>query len=106
MKEFKALIIAASDDAKMNSAYPAVMHKICGKEMILWVKDAAEEAGAAKITVATDCDIIKSVLGDGIEIISTDKVNKADYDVILYGNMPLITADDILKKKRHRRMRK
>ena len=46
---FTSLILAAGMGTRMKSKMPKVIHKVCGKELVKWVIDASEKAGADNI---------------------------------------------------------
>ncbi len=95
---------------------------ICGKSMILWVAEAAENAvGKASVYVATDDQRIASAVRDGgfsaimtsaSALTGTDRVAEAavkiDADIILnvQGDEPLIESSDIVEviEKKQSRM--
>lgn len=70
MKEFSALILAAGEGKRMKSAMSKVVHKVCGKEMINHVIDAAEGAGASECTV---------VVGHCAEMVQKATKGRAQY---------------------------
>ncbi|MDC0462488.1 NTP transferase domain-containing protein, partial [Alphaproteobacteria bacterium] len=46
---FTAIILAAGKGSRMKSSLAKPLHKIAGQEMIAWVIDAANAAGATSI---------------------------------------------------------
>ena len=61
----KAIILAAGKGTRMKSTHPKVVHKVCGKEMVNHVVDAANDAGVNETIV---------VLGHGIEEVKEIRV--------------------------------
>jgi len=53
-----SIILAAGEGTRMKSNIPKTLHKVCGKEMIRYVVDAAKNSGIEKNVV---------VLGHGKE---------------------------------------
>lgn len=70
MENFSALILAAGEGKRMKSAMSKVVHKVCGKEMINHVIDAAKGAGAAECTV---------VVGHCAEMVQEATKGRAEY---------------------------
>ncbi|MDR0930437.1 MAG: bifunctional UDP-N-acetylglucosamine diphosphorylase/glucosamine-1-phosphate N-acetyltransferase GlmU [Clostridiales bacterium] len=71
------LILAAGDSTRMKSKTPKVLHKVCGKEIINWVIDAASGVCADKlspnnitIVIGNKADVVK-------EHISASYLNKS-----------------------------
>lgn len=108
--KFDIIILAADMGAAMKSALPKAVHKAAGKELINWVTDAADDAGAQNVTavLGRDMECIEKAaragtffavqeegLGmcDAVEAALSHVEN--EICVILYGDMPLITANTI-----------
>lgn len=53
-----AVVLAAGEGTRMKSSTPKVLHKLCGRQMILWVLEALEPLG---------CDQIVVVAGHGVD---------------------------------------
>ena len=47
--QLTALIMAAGHGTRMYSSLPKVLHPVCGVPMLLWVVEAAQDAGAGRI---------------------------------------------------------
>lgn len=99
------VILAAGQGTRMRSALPKVLHRICGRPMVLWPVHAALEAGAGKLVVVGGPDrALAGVLPDGVVLAvqeeargTGDAVRAAaehiDLDapvVVLSGDVPLI----------------
>jgi bifunctional UDP-N-acetylglucosamine pyrophosphorylase/glucosamine-1-phosphate N-acetyltransferase len=102
------VILAAGEGTRMRSSTPKVLHDLCGRPLIDWPIQAAQEAGAARVVVV---DGPKGHLEDrlpkGVERAiqaepngTGDAVRAAaehiDPDapvVVLMGDVPLVTAD-------------
>ncbi len=107
-----AIVLAAGIGKRMHSKLPKVLHKICGREMVLYPIDAAKNAGFGKVVAVIsknmDSDIFKNsaiVAYQDVPLGTGDAVRKgldaikgfsADMDVlILTGDNPLIKTRDI-----------
>ncbi|MCL2527285.1 MAG: bifunctional UDP-N-acetylglucosamine diphosphorylase/glucosamine-1-phosphate N-acetyltransferase GlmU [Defluviitaleaceae bacterium] len=104
----KAIILAAGHGRRMKTNKQKVMHHILGNPLVQYVAEACAEAGIQDITLVVNSqgeEIRKAMpgynyaiqtkqLGTGHAVQSAAEHIHADDDVlILYGDMPLITAD-------------
>lgn len=104
------IILAAGEGTRMRSATPKVLHPICGRPLIEWPVRAARAAGAGRIVVVDGPGrVLAGVLGEGVQVVvqasplgTGDAVRAAAQHierdapvVVLYGDVPLITADAI-----------
>lgn len=118
MKHFTAVILAAGEGTRMKSYTPKVLHKICGLSMLGHVIKATRTAGAEKIVVvvgknaekikeAFKDDDIEFVMqyeqkGTGHAVKQAEKAVKGSSQfVLLYGDMPMITAGSIKEMVRY-----
>ena len=65
-----AVILAAGKGVRMRSGLSKVLHKICGKELVRHVVDAAKGAGYARVVVIVspaNHDPVRDLLGDRVE---------------------------------------
>ena len=99
-----AIILAAGQGKRMNSAIPKVLHKICGKEMVLHALDAVSFCdkrivvvghGADEVCQALDglCDFAlqEQQLGTGHAVMQAmPQVKGCDTVLVLAGDMPLL----------------
>ncbi len=110
---FTAVILAAGKGTRMKSDLPKVMHPLCGRPMINYVVDTAENAGADEIIVVIGHggDAVREVLnGDRVTFavqeeqlgtahavgVCREFISGKDRPVvILCGDAPLITASTI-----------
>ncbi|MEA2361084.1 MAG: bifunctional UDP-N-acetylglucosamine pyrophosphorylase / glucosamine-phosphate N-acetyltransferase [Thermoleophilaceae bacterium] len=114
---FTVLIMAAGQGTRMRSDVPKVLHRICGKPMIEWVVDAARAAGATRVVaVVRPGDGVVEGLPDEVEVAeqrdgegtgsavlaARDAVEPGPF-LVLSGDHPLITADQIRDLLRHHR---
>ena len=104
------LILAAGEGTRMRSDLPKVLHPICGRPMIGWPIQAAQEAGAARVIVVdgpkrrladrlpegVDVAIQEEPKGTGDAVRSAaSHLGEDDTVLILMGDVPLITAEAI-----------
>ncbi len=94
----------------MRSTVPKVLHEVCGRPMIAWPIGAAREAGAGRVCVIVSPDHdLSSVLPEGTETITqpvadgtggalraaADVVRDSDTILVLSGDTPLLSAEEI-----------
>lgn len=118
MEKVCAVILAAGDGTRMKSSHPKVLGEVLFRPMVLWVADALEKAGIS------DC---VAVLGGGKEQVlevlpdhfahvlqeermgtghavamAKDYIKDGEFQdvVILYGDAPFVSAEDIEKAYR------
>lgn len=107
----KAIILAAGKGTRMKSTHPKVVHKVCGKEMVNHVIDAAHSAGVNEtiVVLGHGIDEVKKAVGDDVKIavqkeqlgtahavrMAEESVNEDDRVVVLCGDTPLIEADTL-----------
>ena len=104
------LILAAGEGTRMRSAVPKVLHPLCGRTMIEWPIAAAREAGAGRIVVVDGPKrALADALPEDVEVAIQEEPNGTgdavrsaaghigadDTVLVLYGDVPLITADAI-----------
>jgi bifunctional UDP-N-acetylglucosamine pyrophosphorylase / glucosamine-1-phosphate N-acetyltransferase len=114
---FTVLIMAAGQGTRMRSDLPKVLHPICGKPMVEWVVDAAREAGAGRVVcVVRPGDGVVEGLPEGVEVaeqregegtgaavLAAREVVEPGSFVVLSGDHPLVTAEQIADLlRRHR----
>lgn len=101
-----AVVLAAGKGTRMRSLTPKVLHRICGREMLGLVVDAAQAAGLrAVVVVPPDSQAMREVLGEGVIFVEQPEplgsghalfqakvaLEGADVVVVLYADVPLIT---------------
>ena len=104
------LILAAGEGTRMRSAVPKVLHPLCGRTMIEWPIAAAREAGAGRIVVVDGPKrALAEALPEDVEVAiqeepngtgdavrsAADQIDAGATVLVLYGDVPLITADAI-----------
>lgn len=106
------LILAAGQGTRMRSATPKVLHELCGRAMVLWPVQAALEAGAARVIVVdSPARAVEAILPEGVGLVVQPRSNgtggavvaaAAEIDpaapvVVLSGDVPLVSAEAIVK---------
>jgi len=102
--------MAAGQGTRMRSAVPKVLHEVCGRPMIAWPILAAREAGASRICVIVSPEHdLSSVLPEDIQTVvqpeangtggalqaASDVVSDSDTVLVLSGDTPLLSAEEI-----------
>jgi len=112
MEDFTAVTLAAGEGTRMKSDTPKVLHKVCGQPILTYILQAARRAGAQKtvVIVGKGADKIKEFYAkDDIEFVvqheqkgtghalmqAENAVKDSSHIVVLYGDMPMITAESI-----------
>ena len=104
------LILAAGEGTRMVSSIPKVLHPLCGRPIIGWAIAAARAAGAGRIVVVDGPKrALAGALPDGVAVAIQEEPNgtgdavrsaagqigAGDTVLVLYGDVPLITAEAI-----------
>jgi bifunctional UDP-N-acetylglucosamine pyrophosphorylase/glucosamine-1-phosphate N-acetyltransferase len=101
---FTVVISVKEKTPQMNSATPAALHKICGKEVIKWVVSAAKKTAAKRIIISAEDKELYSYLAENsdIEIFKPCEAakeltseNQSGNVVVINAETPLITAKTI-----------
>jgi len=111
-----SIILAAGEGTRMKSDTPKTLHKVCGKEMIKYVVEAAQNSGIEKNIVVLghgkekvghnikDSGVItvEQPIGNGAPygtgyavMVASDYINDDDTVVILCGDGPLIRKESL-----------
>ena len=109
-RDLTVLIMAAGHGTRMRSDLAKVLHPICGRPMVLWVAEAARDAGAGRVVcvmrpgegVAERLDgrveVAEQVEGEGTGsavLAAREAIEAADAVVVLSGDHPLVSRDTI-----------
>lgn len=115
MSKVGIVILAAGDGKRMKTGIPKVMNLLHGKPLIGHVVDHVLESGLVEkpvVVVSAGHNLVQEYLGDRAVYVIQDKQlgtghavacaetelkNKCDSLVILYGDMPFITASSLKK---------
>ncbi len=113
-----SIILAAGEGTRMKSDTPKTLHKVCGKEIIRYVIEAAQNSGIQKNIVVlghgkdkvghniSDMDVIAveqptgegAPYGTGYAVMSAQEyIDDSDTVVILVGDGPLIRKETLEK---------
>ena len=117
-----SIILAAGEGTRMKSDTPKTLHKVCGKEMIRYVIEAAQNSGIQKNIVVlghgkdkvghniSDMNVIAveqptgegAPYGTGYAVMSAQEyIDDSDTAVILVGDGPLIRKETLEKFIEH-----
>ena len=109
-RDMTVLIMAAGRGTRMRSELAKVLHPVCGREMVLWVAEAARGAGADRVVCITRpgegvaerldgrVEIAEQVEGEGTGaavLAARDVVASSKDVVVLSGDHPLVARDTI-----------
>jgi bifunctional UDP-N-acetylglucosamine pyrophosphorylase/glucosamine-1-phosphate N-acetyltransferase len=106
---FTVLIMAAGKGTRMHSETPKVLHRVCGKPLVEWVIDTARAAGAGRVVCVVrpgdgvaeglpgDVEVAEQHEGEGTgaAVLAARDVVEAGPVVVLSGDQPLITPEDL-----------
>ena len=107
-----AVILAAGKGVRMRSSLSKVLHKVCGKELVRHVVDAARAAKYDRVVVIvspTNHDPIRDLLGDTVEyavqadmlgtghavLQAKDLIGDVETVAVLNGDVPLIRPETL-----------
>ena len=113
-----AVILAAGKGVRMRSGLSKVLHKICGKELVRHVVDAAKGAGYDRVVVIVspaNHDPVRDLLGDSVEYaVQTDMLGTghavlqakgllrdAETVAVLNGDVPLVRPETLRSLLEH-----
>jgi len=109
------VILAAGHGTRMESDIPKPMHKIAGKPLVGHVVDAVLFSGykiKPVVVVSPESSMIREFLGERVDYVIQDKQlgtghavaqardvleKTTDHVVVLYGDMPFVKSDSIIK---------
>jgi bifunctional UDP-N-acetylglucosamine pyrophosphorylase/glucosamine-1-phosphate N-acetyltransferase len=110
------VILAAGQGTRMRSSLPKLLHPLCGRPIISWSIEAAQEAGAGRVIVVDSPERrLESVVDEGVELAVQDRplgtadavragveaigdaeaIADAETVVVINGDAPLVTADSL-----------
>ena len=111
MNSPSAIILAAGQGTRMRSSTPKMLHKLCGREMVSLVADAAMQSGLSPIVAVLPpvSEAYTQALGDSVSHVvqneplgtghaalqARDSLKSVDTILILNGDVPLIRPETI-----------
>ena len=110
----KSVILAAGQGTRMHSALPKVLHPILGQPMALYAVQAASAVTQSKpvVVVGHEAERVQEALGDVAQYVLQEQQlgtghavqqteaalrGKADFILVTYGDMPIISAETLQK---------
>lgn len=109
-----AVVLAAGKSTRMKSEVPKVLHKVCGRQMIDYVLDAARAAGASKLVVVVGhrADLVRDALKHHSDVVFAEQTEQKGTGhavlmceqaltghqgatLILAGDTPLLKGDSL-----------
>ena len=111
-----SIILAAGEGTRMKSGISKTLHRVCGKEMIKYVIEAAENSGTDKNIVVLghgkesvehaiegmNVETVEQPVGPGVPygtgfavMAASDFINDDDSVIILCGDSPLIRGETL-----------
>ena len=117
MSKKAAIVLAAGMGTRMRSQTPKVLHRVCGKEMVSLVVDAARNAGFGSpvVVVPPDSDDIRGALPGSVSYVvqqrplgtghallqAKEAIEESEEVVVMSGDVPLIRSETIVSMMRH-----
>src|SRR6185437_2511075 len=104
------LVMAAGEGTRMRSSTPKMLHPVCGRPLVAWPILAAREAGAGRVAaiVSPGRDISAGFPGEVDSVVQSEPdgtggairaalplIEQAETVVVLSGDHPLISAEDV-----------
>ena len=104
------VIIAAGEGTRMRSATPKLLHPLCGRPLIEWTVEAAQQAGAGKVVVVDNpAKTLEEALDGKVGLViqeqprgtadavraAANHIDSAGTAIVLNGDNPLFTAETI-----------
>ena len=107
------IILAAGQGKRLGTPMPKVLALVGGRPMVAWVVDAVLKSGVTDrpvVVVGIGADTVRAALGDGCDYVIQEQQlgtghavacaraaveHRADTVLVLYGDMPLVTASTI-----------
>lgn len=110
--KISSVILAAGQGTRMVSKLPKVLHRLNGKELVLYSLEAAQASGSEKnvIVVSSDAEALRRLVGERADYaIQTEQLGtahavlaaeahlkgKTDLVLVTHADMPLLTAETL-----------
>ena len=117
MSTVAGVVLAGGKGTRLNSPIPKVLHRVCGREIISFVVDAALAAGCDPVAVVVppDHSAFRNVLGDSVSYAVQDRplgsghallsarslLDSCDHVAVFNGDWPLVEPDTVSELVRH-----
>jgi len=110
--KISSIILAAGQGTRMVSKLPKVLHRLNGKELVLYSLEAAQASGSEKnvIVVSSEADALRRLVGERADyavqqeqlgtahaVLAAEEHLKGKTDLVLvtHADMPLLTAETL-----------
>ncbi|WP_448522881.1 bifunctional UDP-N-acetylglucosamine diphosphorylase/glucosamine-1-phosphate N-acetyltransferase GlmU [Pseudothermotoga sp.] len=108
----RIIVLAAGKGVRMKSKLPKVLHPVCGKPMLLWVIDAVQNLSEhICVVLGHSAEQVRQVLPPHAEVriqneqlgtahavmSAQDFIDPNDDVMVLYGDMPLVKKETLMK---------
>ncbi|WP_448521038.1 bifunctional UDP-N-acetylglucosamine diphosphorylase/glucosamine-1-phosphate N-acetyltransferase GlmU [Pseudothermotoga sp.] len=108
----RIIVLAAGKGVRMKSKLPKVLHPVCGKPMLLWVIDAVQDLSEhICVVLGHSAEQVRQVLPPHAEVriqneqlgtahavmSAQDFIDPNDDVMVLYGDMPLVKKETLMK---------
>ncbi|WP_448535345.1 bifunctional UDP-N-acetylglucosamine diphosphorylase/glucosamine-1-phosphate N-acetyltransferase GlmU [Pseudothermotoga sp.] len=108
----RIIVLAAGKGVRMKSKLPKVLHPVCGKPMLLWVIEAVQDLSEhVCVVLGHSAEQIRQVLPPHVEVriqkeqlgtahavmSAQDFIDPNDDVMVLYGDMPLVKKETLMK---------
>ena len=115
MDTWAGVVMAAGKGTRMRSRVPKALHKVCGRELVLYPVEALRNVGVSRIVVVAAPDSveeIKGVLGDSVEYVLQPQSlgtgdallqsasllkGQSEHVMVLNADLPLIRPDTLVR---------
>lgn len=114
MEHLMAIILAAGEGKRMKSKKTKILHEIYGKPMVQWVYQSVKDTGVDEIVlvIGRNSEEVKECMGNKVSYAKQEEQlgtghaviqaqeylkNKDGQVLIMYGDMPLVTSNTILR---------
>ncbi len=114
----RVIVLAAGLGKRMKSKYPKVIHKLSGKELVNWVIDTANAiSNDVAVVLGHKAELVKERIPNWVDVYiqqeqlgtahavmaASDFIDPKDDVLILYGDVPLISKETLIKLiKKHK----
>ena len=99
MEGWAGVVMAAGKGTRMKSQVAKVLHKVCGREMVMYSVEALRDAGVTRTVVVTspeNAEGIRALLGDSVEYACQDRAMGTGHALLQAGALLRGRADHLL----------